>query len=135
MKQLGRILFCTLLVSAVFVACEEDPDEDIDFRDEYLGSWNANETTGWNAPQFYTVEITRGTSSNDIVIEGLYNNADVEILATVNGFQMSIPTQTSNDIEFSGSGQANADFDQITINFTANDGSGNDEVKAVLTPL
>lgn len=124
-----------LLLGTVLTSCEEDDDiNDVNLRDDYLGTWNANETTGWNAPQFYSVEINRGAASDEILIEGLYNNPDIEVAATVSGFDLSIPSQTSDSIQFSGSGQANADFDQITINFTANDGTGNDEVKAVLTP-
>lgn len=129
LQHLGFVLAAALLV----VACEPDEDEDVILRDEYLGTWNVNETTGWNAPQFYTVQITEGNDENDILINGLYNISGTRVRASTDGYQLSIPQQSSENIQFSGSGQANADFDQLSISFFANDGSGVDSVDAILT--
>lgn len=125
------ILVCMALL--VIVGCEEDIDPDVNLRDEYLGGWSANDKEGWNAPAFYDISIVSGSDPDMILIKGLYNHPNVELEAYVTDYEVEIPTQMSDSITFAGSGKANVDFDQITFEYTANDGSGSDEVKTVCT--
>lgn len=117
----------------VIVGCEEDINPDVNLRDEYLGGWSANDKEGWNAPAFYDISIVNGSDPDMILIKGLYNHPNVELEAYVTDYEVEIPTQMSDSITFAGSGKANVDFDQITFEYTANDGSGSDEVKTVCT--
>lgn len=117
----------------VIVGCEEDINPDVNLRDEYLGGWSANDKEGWNAPAFYDISIVSGSDPDMILIKGLYNHPNVELEAYVTDYEVEIPTQMSDSITFAGSGKANVDFDQITFEYTANDGSGSDEVKTVCT--
>jgi len=123
------------VLSIFLVSCQDDNGDDNpgSVRDDYLGVWECVENTGVAAPQFYTVNVTAGNGSDKIIINGLYNISGTEVSATIDGLNVSIPSQTSEGISFSGSGQANSDIDQLNLNFTANDGSGNDNVEAVLT--
>jgi|AACY02.2.fsa_nt_gi hypothetical protein len=116
------------------VACAEDEDLPIpsDQRDPYLGTWDVNENTGFGAPQFYTINISTGGADDEIVLEGLYNLTATRVVAIVDGTQLSIPQQNTAGIIFQGSGQANADFDQIALSFSADDGAISDNVEAVL---
>ncbi len=118
----------------VVLACEpEDTTEDpLSIRDKYLGSWQVTENTGINHPQFYSVTIIAGDDDEEVVIEGLYNESRTRVAALVSGTQLSIPVQSSAGINFSGSGNANADYSQIALSFVADDGSGPDNVEAVL---
>lgn len=125
------ILVCMALL--VIVGCEEDINPDVNLRDEYLGGWSANDKEGWNAPAFYDIFIVSGSDPDMILIKGLYNHPNVELEAYVTDYEVEIPTQMSDSITFAGSGKANVDFDQITFEYTANDGSGSDEVKTVCT--
>lgn len=125
------ILVCMALL--VIVGCEEDINPDVNLRDEYLGGWSANDKEGWNAPAFYDISIVSGSDPDMILIKGLYNHPNVELEAYVTDYEVEIPTQMSDSITFAGSGKANVDFDQITFEYTANDGSGSDEVKTVCT--
>ena len=118
----------------LFTACAPESDEELILRDDYLGVWSVNETTGNNAPQFYNVNITAGSGENDIIINGLYNVSSTEVSATVDQFALIIPQQQSSSISFVGDGFANTEITRITLEFTANDGTGDDEVTAVLTP-
>ena len=131
LKYLGLLSLAFMFI----LACEpdEDPDDPAGLRDEYLGKWNVQETYGWNAPQSYTVNISEGAEADQIIINGLYNQPQAAVKAAVDGLNINIPQQTTAEIDFWGSGQANADFDQISLNFYANDGAGLDSVKAVLT--
>jgi len=111
--------------------CAEDKDPNFEVRQQYLGEWAANDREGWNAPAFYNITITAGEADDEIIINGLYNIPDAALRAYIDGTEVTIPSQTTADIDFAGSGQANADFDQVTFDYTANDGSGSDEVKTV----
>lgn len=131
-----RLIYPVILVGMallVIVGCEEDINPDVNLRDEYLGGWSANDKEGWNAPAFYDISIVSGSDPDMILIKGLYNHPNVELEAYVTDYEVEIPTQMSDSITFAGSGKANVDFDQITFEYTANDGSGSDEVKTVCT--
>lgn len=131
-----RLIYPVILVGMallVIVGCEEDTNPDVNLRDEYLGGWSANDKEGWNAPAFYDISIVIGSDPDMILIKGLYNHPNVELEAYVTDYEVEIPTQMSDSITFAGSGKANVDFDQITFEYTANDGSGSDEVKTVCT--
>lgn len=128
------VLFCLLPLLFLVAGCEPDnQDEDpLSIRDKYLGSWKVTENTGINHPQFYTVNIVAGDTEDEVVIEGLYNLSNTKVAAQISGIQLSIPNQRSAEVNFIGSGSANADYDQIALSFTADDGSGPDNVEAVL---
>lgn len=131
-----RLIYPVILVGMallVIVGCEEDINPDVNLRDEYLGGWSANDKEGWNAPAFYDISIVIDSDPDMILIKGLYNHPNVELEAYVTDYEVEIPTQMSDSITFAGSGKANVDFDQITFEYTANDGSGSDEVKTVCT--
>lgn len=114
-------------------SCVPDDDDSIILRDDYLGIWNVNETAGNFAPQFYSVEITQGPGEDEIFIEGLYNVPGTQVRANVSGPVLMIPQQQTAGISFSGSGTAVSDLNRIDLSFTANDGTGADQVRAVLT--
>ena len=88
----------------------------------------------FRSPQFYQVNIVAGDADDEIVIEGLYNEVNSKVVALVTGTQISIPNQNSAGVTYVGSGTANADYSQIALSFTANDGSGPDQIEAVLVP-
>lgn len=134
MKGILRTSLLIALFSLVAVSCVEDPLPGENYQDKFVGNWSALEKTGINAPQSYVVEIVRGGTPNEIWIKGLYNNPAVQVKAELFGLELDIPFQSSDSISFTGSGKANIAFDQITIDFTANDGSGDDYVKAILAP-
>ncbi|MGB0178040.1 MAG: hypothetical protein ACPF9D_12795 [Owenweeksia sp.] len=133
MRRFLKLSAIALLLSAWVVSCAPDNDDDINFIAEYTGTWDCRENTGINAPQVYKVNIQRGASDQEIIINNLYNLSSTAVKANINGFSLSIPSQTSAGVSFSGSGSAGAEFQEISLSFTANDGSGNDQVSAILT--
>lgn len=137
MKNLRVKLWASLiLLLSITSACAPDnnTEDPLANRAKYLGVWQVTENTGINHPQFYSVNISAGTQDDEIVIAGLYNEAGTNVAALVSGNVLSIPNQNSDGIIFQGSGQANASFSQISLSFTANDGSGPDNIEAVLVP-
>lgn len=137
-KRSNSIWKPILLIWAIlFIAgCEEDdPLEDpFAIRSKYIGTWQVTENTGINHPQFYTVSIVAGSEVDEIVIEGLYNEPRTRVAALISTTSLSIPNQSTEGINFIGNGSANADYSQIQLTFTADDGSGPDVVEAVLVP-
>lgn len=123
---------CAAVFALLVVSCVKDINTDVDYQQKYVGAWQCNETTGRNAPQFYTVKITAGADLSTIYIENLYNNPDIKVSASIAALSLSIPNQTSAGTTISGTGQATSDFDQISLDFIANDGTGNDTVSAKL---
>lgn len=132
MKSFLRSFVLVAMAVLVFVACEKDSDDE-DYRSQYVGTWSANDREGWNAPAFYEINISLGNAEDELIIKGLYNHPNVELVAVVNDFNLAIEGQTSDKIFFVGSAKANVDFDQLTFTYTANDGTGDDEVKTVCT--
>ncbi len=123
-----------LLGLAVGCAPDDTAEDPLANRTKYLGVWQVTENTGINHPQFYSVNISAGTQDDEVVIAGLYNETGTNVVALISGNSMTIPNQSSAGISFQGSGQANASFSQISLSFTANDGSGPDNIEAVLVP-
>ena len=133
-RSFTRIFLTLGVCGLVLNSCVPDDDDGIILRSDYIGIWDVNETEGNFAPQFYSVNISAGTGEDEIVISGLYNTPGTQVQASINGPSISIPSQQTGGISFSGSGQANDGLTRIDLSFTANDGTGNDQVKAVLTP-
>lgn len=134
-KLFSKQFYFSILAIAVFlVACEPDDgtENPTAIRDKYLGTWQVTENTGINHPQFYTISIVEGDVDDELLLQGLYNTTNTRVVALINGTELSIPNQTSADIVFVGSGSANADYSQIALSFSADDGSGPDNVEAVL---
>ena len=126
---------CVIGLVITVTACEPDDNDDpaVNYQEDFVGTWNCNETKGINAQQFYTVVIEEGSNSSKIVITKLYNDNSTRVMADLNGLSFTIPEQTSSGIDFSGTGKASVNFNQINITFTASDGGGADLVEAVLT--
>lgn len=134
--KLWRLAALFAIIGLGLSGCaEDDPLEDPSAnRDRYLGVWQVTENTGINHPQFYAVNIVAGSQDDEIIIEGLYNEPSTRVDAVVSGTAMTIPNQNTAGINFIGDGTANTDFSQLLVTFTANDGSGQDVVEAVMVP-
>lgn len=133
-KRVSKSLFWAFAVTVMLWSCETDNGEEdpLSIRDNYLGTWQVTENTGINNPQFYSVLIVNGDADDEVLIQGLYNESGTRVVALVNGTQLNIPSQVSADLTFVGNGTANADYSQIALSFSADDGSGPDNVEATL---
>lgn len=121
------------MIPLVFLlaSCEDATDID-NPREPFLGLWTVTETEGELAPQTYGIEIYAIGLQNDVGITGLYNQGGGFVLqGEVSGRTLLIPLQNVGGLLIGGSGTIDSDFNQIEFNFTANDGSGNDQVKAI----
>jgi hypothetical protein len=117
-----------ILFSSAFYACTED-DELFDFtddRDTFVGTWNVNETCSRDN---YSVEIVKDPSnSSQVIIRNfwLIGYQEQPPYAIIAGSTITIPTQQmcddgSNTV--SGSGTLNKNGNEITWNYSVNDGA------------
>ncbi len=113
-------------------SCQKDVEE-FDVRLDWVGSWTCNEVTGNFAPQVYQVEISEYGSGDQVSVTGLYGQGNQFVVyANVTSKSITIPFQTVDAINISGSGTINNDLDYITFTLTVNDGSGNDNVSGFM---
>ena len=118
------------ILAIVFTACVEETDPN-NAREDFLGNWTCNEYEGDFAPQTYNVEVLATGSGNDVIIRGLYNQGTgFDVAASVSGSNIDIPTQTEDGFTLAGFGTINDNLNRVELTFTADDGSGPDNVKA-----
>ena len=119
-----------VILAALFTACVEETDP-TNAREDFLGNWTCNEYEGDFAPQTYNVEVTPFGSGSQVRIYGLYNQGSSFVLSgSVSGKTIYIDNQTVVGITISGYGNINNNLDRVDVTFSANDGSGTDNVKA-----
>lgn len=124
-------IFSLIAIVLFLQACETDQD-DQSTREDFLGQWTCTEIEGELAPQTYAIEIYAIGLGNAVGIRGLYNQGNNFVLnGEISGRTIMLPLQMVGGITFGGSGTMTSELDEIKLNFTANDGSGNDQVKAI----
>lgn len=120
------------VLSVFFTSCVKEEDN-LDTVDKWVGVWTCAEVEGDFAPQTYDIEIIGKTEGNQVSVVGLYNQGSSFFIdAEVSGDLIEIPQQTEYGITIYGDGVINTADDMITLFFTANDGAGPDNVKAIL---
>lgn len=138
MKKLRKLSSIFLLLVLSFQACQPDETEEpapTDERDKFVASWKCTEQsnqTGTN-PAF-NVHINKSTTNaSQIVMENFYGMGfDKKPYAEVSGNSITIPTQIVSGNTIKGSGNLSG-TSTINMNYTVNDGSTIDSVKATLT--
>ena len=129
-----RLASFTSMLALVFFlgACAED-SETLDLRENWVGHWTCSEIEGDFAPQTYPVEIIEKIGPSYVAIKGLYNQGQsFTVEADVDGYFIEILSQNVQNIDISGNGSLDNHDGEITLFFTADDGSGEDAVKAIL---
>jgi hypothetical protein len=128
--MLLRSILTLTAVSLLLTACVEETNPNND-REDFLGNWTCNEYEGDFAPQTYDVEVLPTGDGNDVVIRGLYNQGTgFDVVASVSGNTIDIPTQNEDGFTIAGRGTINNNLDRVELSFTADDGSGPDDVRA-----
>lgn len=121
-----RRLFFTIIITALFAACEiDDPFDPNDTIDALTGNWTCFEQSSILGPTSYSVTISPDPLNvSGIQINGFYDvNGAVE--AIVSGNSLTIPEQTTSDnYTISGSGTISGNRNTINLQYTVDDNSG-----------
>jgi len=74
-------------------------------RDRYKGVWQVAEDGTLSSESLYSVSIENGEAMTDILVKRLYNDAlGGDVVATIKGDTLTIPTQTLGDYTIKGRG-------------------------------
>lgn len=134
MKKTVSISTAVILFGSIFLAsCSktEDPAPTTSStNNSFSGNWHNSENSILNGANTYPLTIEQ-TNSSTISFVYLYGFS-TKINATVSGNNFTIPTQTIEGTNVSGSGVL-ANSNQINMMYTVNDGLYIDSVTAVLT--
>jgi hypothetical protein len=133
--NLLRHIFPVLCASMLLVSCaEEDPIEpETDPKDKFIGTWNVKEEIAGQVTGNYPSVVTSDTSNTSkIVIGNIYNlGTAVKIKALVVNNSLDISLQTITGVSIVGTGTYSGSG--YILNYTADDGSGAQTVKATYT--
>ncbi len=103
-------------------------------RDDFLGDFDVDEdcTTGTYA---YSSSVTAGSGSNEIGISNFYEVFSNNVIATVDGYDITIAYQEPDTagVFVSGSGSMNEDMDEITLEYTVSNSTTSDDCSGVWT--
>ncbi|HEX3009551.1 MAG TPA: hypothetical protein VHO90_18245, partial [Bacteroidales bacterium] len=103
-------------------------------RDNIADTWKCAETSASGSDSFLVEIVADNTSTTGIKIYNFDNLGDnLAVLATVNSFSISIPSQSVDGFTISGSGTISSDYKKITLKYTVNDGGDSESYNATLT--
>lgn len=118
----SKLLYLPILFSGLILAasaCKKDekaPDRDKFLADYILVQDCAGQTNS------YDITIEASAASEDaVVINNFYGNVNYDLNATVNGDNITIPTQVINSVTFSGTGTISGDI--LTLNYSLANGA------------
>ncbi len=109
-----------------------DPTDPTDVRAKFRGNWAVKENSKEYGPSTYNVTITDEVASTNILIAYLYSFKG-KTVASVNQSNITIPTQTIDGVNVSGSGLLE-NSNRISLKYTVQITKAKyDTVIAVLT--
>lgn len=127
-----RPFFLLLALSASLISCadEEPLEPDTDPREKFVGNWTVSEEVAGAASGTYPSSVSLDSvNSAQIIISNIFNLGNaVSVSATVSENSLSIGSQTVSGIVIAGTGSFLAN--SFVLNYTANDGSMIESVKA-----
>jgi len=122
MKRTGLIIAICLLMAGC-IPEEGNPD--------LAGAWSCKETSeiflkGAKGTSIYQVTYLKDALSSDkYYIDNIYKlGSGIKVSVIRNGYSITLPRQTADNIVFEGSGTINDTYDLITMTYTADDGGG-----------
>ena len=98
-------------------ACQNDPNDVADKRDNILGDWHMTLNDG-QVDVDYQVTITKDADdATKINLSNFVNNGS-SAYATITGFDLTVPQQQVGNSIVSGDGTIKSDYNSITWNLT-----------------
>lgn len=128
-RQFGFIILLALSGLVLTASgCSKDKE---DARDKFLGAYTVVETCGSGNDSYEITIIASGSDGNAVNVFNLYDSG-LSMSATVNGNNITIPSQVFSGATVSGSGSLSGNI--VTINFTISFPLvGNDNCVAICT--
>lgn len=116
-----------IILFAVFVASCEDLTDSLSPRDKIADTWKCAETDSHGSTDNFLVEITAdNTTLTGVKIQN-FNNLNITVKATLASSIITIPSQVVDGFTISGSGTIKSNYEQISLTYSIEDGSGDKE--------
>jgi hypothetical protein len=115
-------------------ACATEDGPTTGTRDELYGPWLVNESSA-AGPQAYTVTISQGPGTNDVLISNFHNEGAgaVARMELVTNTAVSIPEQwLPGNIRITGNGAITSNYGQINLSYSVDDGTGAEQIQSVM---
>lgn len=136
MKLFKNKLIWLLAGITLIVSCEPDnePVEDNDVRDRFIGRWSCTENSNISGDRTFFVDIDYDTSStNKIELINFYSMGNnvfaLGEVSTTNEQAITIPSQDLDGLTTQGSGTMDNN-DLLTFNYVVDDGVEIDSIQA-----
>lgn len=113
-KRTNNWIYFSLLATGLMfftAGCKKDKTPD---RDKFLGAYTVVETCGSGNDAYDITILESGTADNAIIIANLYDSA-TQLSATVSGNNLTIASQLTSAVTWSGNGSINGNT--LSINF------------------
>lgn len=138
MKKIFRYLFVLAFLTSILVSCDPDdnnPPDNTDARDKFVGSWTCVENSSQNGTSTFTVTISLNSgNSTQIYLANLYQlGTSQKFYAVIAGNSATIPSQTLNNFTINGSGTMSSTNTKIDWSYNVNDGADIDNCTAVFS--
>lgn len=137
---LVKTAFIAVIIVAIsFIGCTTEEDlGPTDVRDNFIATWSATEFDATNAQVGTgTISITKkttDTTNTRIYISNISNiGSAFKPEAIVSGSSFTIPSYNGSGYTVTGSGSYSASTGKISMSYTLNNGSGNENFTATLT--
>lgn len=117
----------TIILFAIFVASCEDLTDSLSPRDNIADTWKCAETDSHGSTDNFLIEITVDNSTLTGIKIQNFNNLNITVKATIASSLITIPSQEVDGFTISGSGTIKSNYEQITLTYSIDDGSGDKE--------
>jgi hypothetical protein len=130
-----RYFLATLILAAFVASCQKIDTGSDDPRDNLLGTWNCKETSQSFGVTNFTIEISKSTTdTTKILIDNFYQLGNsFSVYAKINGMNLTIPSQSVDGNQISGSGTISSNYNTINWTYNVLTGTTTDHVTAVYT--
>lgn len=125
-------IFLPVVMVTAFIGCAPDDDDIAIPANDLTGTWTVSEKSTIFNPSAYKVTVEEVSSSQLRFINFYQLGTQHSVNVNISGSTLTIPQQSVSGHTIEGSGSIK-DENELSLNYTANDGSEVDSVSAVFT--
>jgi hypothetical protein len=137
MKRIFGYAILFAAMASFMISCDpnNNPPDDTDPRDKFVGSWTCAENSTQNGTSSFTVNVSLNSgNSSQILMANFYQlGSSKTVYAVVAGDNATAASQTVGGVTIKGDGSITTNDTKMNWNYTANDGADIDTCTAVFT--
>jgi hypothetical protein len=128
-----RYFLFLAVLAAMVISCDKLNMATDDPRDNLVGVWSCSENSQIFGVQSYDAGVSKfPTDTTKILIDNFYGlGSEYSVYAKMNNLNLTIPSQTVNGYQVSGSGTISSNYKTIDWTYTVTGAGQTDHVTAV----